>query len=283
MKSNHWRAIFCIILALFIMTYFLIQSYHRQGLFIGILLSSFVMGYGLITSDKNFLKPFKKFKPFIPVKGTDALKLQRMTQDISMGLNIPTPELYLFNSNTVNALGASQLFGPGVILISNDSIKKLSQEELATVIEFFCILLKNKQLSVFSNYIFGILFRATQAIDYPLRLLFGVKKRPYFFGSNPTTHLLAYICKPLVPFFYPTSAYKKADIVFSQDPVKKNIFMKTLWKITSYKENIPLIIKFYYAPYFIVNPLTKKGGNSYFQSQPDYKQRLSTVLNKEIF
>ncbi len=268
---------------LFGVTYLLVRSYDRQGLFIGILFSSFVIGYGLITSDKNFLKPFKKFTPFIPVKGTDALKLQKITQNISKELNIPEPQLFLFNSKTVNALGASQLFGPGVILLSNDSIKKLSQKELATVIEFFCILLKNKQLSVFSNYIFGILFRITQGIDSPLRLLFGVKKRPYFFGSNPTSHLLAYACKPLVPFFYPTSAYKKADLVFANDPEKKNIFMKTLWKITSYKENIPLIIKFYYAPYFIVNPLTNKGGNTYFQSQPTYKHRLKAILNKELF
>lgn len=230
------------------------------------------------------------------LEGQDAWGLLRQTRELAQTLGVRTPTLVLLQSSTPLAFSAGLLSNRSKIYLSDELLKRLSNDEIRIVLAYELQRLKTQQTAaataasaLVSFFTFSarliddlFLFRWAAAGLRRFRKRRSVLVRHVGIVAGPMTLLVS----PLVALLVRSSISRKA--ILNSDRISGEVtksgngaVARTLWKLDSYAKTRPFPVDLAEAHLFTVSPLTRYPLWRFASAQPSIEARLKSLTGFE--
>ena len=200
----------------------------------------------------------------------EIIKKARIPRPEVLVLKTPSPQAFLLSKNWLNSH----------IVLTTGLLERLEGKDKKAILAY-CVATIKRQDSfahLVATAFTSVVLWVTRQFDRLYRWLVGVKSTDPYFHNYPVTYFFAPLAQVFLKFIVRKVDYYEADSLaasYLQDPQD---LAHALWKLQSYSITLPLDTPAYLAHGFIVNPLTPKGWNRYFQAQPSVKERIKNLI-----
>ncbi len=264
----------------------------RFGLLFGFLLALTVNSVVFFYADFRLASLF----PGEELEGQDAWGLLRQTRELASAMGARMPAIVLLHSATPLAFSAGLLAKRSTIYLSDELVKRLSNDEIRIVLAYELQRLKTQQTAAATATTALVSFITLTARWIDDLILFrwvltGLRRfgvgRPKLIRhvgivNGPMTLLVS----PLVALIVRSSISRKA--IFLADRVSGELtrsgsgaVARTLWKLDSYAKTRPFPVNLAEAHLFTVSPLTRYPMWRFASAQPPIEARLKSLTGFE--
>lgn len=271
MKSNPTKVWLFILLTS--ITFIVIghQFAGRMGLFLG-LVFSLTMNFFLFFYGENRLLEQLGAQRW---KGQDPWGLSQILTDVCRQLSIKRPMLCVFENNTVTAFSLSLPWGRSSVAFSTGLLKKLSPEEVQTI-----LIHQISHIQRLDSFLFGVSSLLANSIvgigDFLDRFWipnFFFQKKQAFFRS-----ILSPIGWIIIKSVIRNKTYYENDLVAADLIKDRRRLAEVLWRLESLTENNPQLVPACTSHLFIVNPEGLLRKNIFLKSHPPTADRIKRLI-----
>jgi len=247
---------------------------HRDGLLLSVALALSINGLLFFYGDIR-LAPLLEVQE---IEGQDPWGLLEQVRTLSDRARIKTPRVFLIPSSSPQSLVIGRSIKNGKIFLTEGLLERLTPEELRAILCFHVACIKN--LSTLSFTVGSALADAVlvvgRAFDKIVRAIMG--RHPGPITSSMGTWLVAPLAASLIHITVNKRDYLAADALAAKLVGDPKILATALWKLHSYSFTRPFSAPAAAAPFFVVNPLTRRGWNRYFHAQPSTRERILRLI-----
>jgi Zn-dependent protease with chaperone function len=264
----------------------------RFGLLVGFLLALSLNSIVYFYADLRLASLF----PGHELEGQDAWGLLRQTKELARAIGVRIPAIVLIQSSTPLAFSAGLLPQQSKIYLSDELLKRLTNDEIRIVLAYELHRLKTQQTSsaTAASALVGLITLTALTIDNILMFRWIGSLMPSV-REKRTTLLrhagiilgpMTLLVSPLVALLVRASVSRKALI--TSDRVSGEItrsgsgtVARTLWKLDSYAKTRPFAVNLAEAHLFTVSPLTRYPMWRFASAQPPIEARLKALTGHE--
>lgn len=244
----------------------------RLGLFVGflnaVILNTLVYLYG----DSQLLMKMDAKK----WSGQDPWGLIDLAQKYSKMIGIPTPQIWVFESDSATVFSLGQSWQRSSICFSTGLLSKLTKDELSTIVAHQVSHIHRLDTfgfgaaSVFANLAVAI----AQILDkvWPPNLINKNKKR------RPFLSLLSPLAWSIVRLAVRDKMYFENDDMAVSLIGDRQVLAETLWKLEGMAQSRPLQIPPCTSHFFIVNPQGPTEKNWFLLAHPKIDIRVKRLV-----
>ena len=287
-QSKVWVVMAVLSLALI----FIGHSLGRFGLLFGFMLALSVNTLVFFYADFRLSTLF----PGQELEGQDAWGLIRQTRELARSMGVHVPTLVLIHSTTPLAFSAGLLPHHSRIYLSDELLKRLSNDEIRIVLAYELHRLKTQQTSAATaaSALVGLLTFTARIIDdvllfrWAFALLPGARARQENLLRHsgillgPMTLLVSPFVALLVRLSISRRALIESDHAAGEITAAGNgSVARTLWKLDSYAKTRPFPVNLAEAHLFTVSPLTRYPMWRFASAQPPIEARLKALTGFE--
>ena len=264
----------------------------RFGLLIGFLLALSVNSLVYFYADLRIANLF----PGHLLEGQDAWGLLRQTKELARAIGVRTPALMLIRSSTPLAFSAGLLPNQSKIYLSDELLRRLTNDEVRIVIAYELHRLKTQQTSsaTAASALVGLMTLTARTIDDLIlfrwigSLIPSVRQKRTTFLKNSGIVLgpMTLLVSPFVALLVRASVSRKALI--ASDRIAGEVtragagtVARTLWKLDCYAKTRPFPVNLAEAHLFTVSPLTRYPMWRFVSAQPPIEARLKALTGYE--
>lgn len=265
----------------------------RFGLLVGFLLALSVNSLVFFYADLRLSTLF----PGQPLEGQDAWGLIRQTKELARAIGVKrAPGLVLIRASTPLAFSTGLLPNQNRIYLSDELLRRLSNDEIRIVLAYELHRLKTQQTSsaTAASALVGLLTLTARVIDDILLFRWLTALSPKLRAKRETLLKSAGIIlgpmtlavSPFVAVLVRLSVSRKALIAsdrFSGEITRAGAgtVARTLWKLDSYAKTRPFAVNLADAHLFTVSPLTRYPLWRFASAQPPIEARLKALTGYE--
>lgn len=265
-----------VVLLTLISSLFLITGYFiggQTGLFLSVLISLAFNFGSYFYSDKIVLSMHNAKE----VGPSD--KIFQMVSQLAQNAQIPTPRVYTYQSNDLNAFATGRNPEKGVVALSSAIIRELNEEELKGVIAHELAHIKNRDVLIAT-----ISATLATAISYLGNFIFFAPNNDEEGGVNPFYSIFLMIFAPIIATLIQFSISRSREYVADATGAKiANTpigLVSALKKISaSYKNAKPDTSHQAMSHMYIFNPFSGSNIKSLFSTHPPVQKRIDKLIS----
>lgn len=247
------------------------QLADRLGLFLG-LVFSLSMNFFLFFHGENRLLEKLGAQRW---QGQDPWGLNGTLSQVCQQLGIKKPMLCVFENKTVTAFSLSLPWGKSSIAFSTGLLKKLSPEEIETVVVH-----QISHIRRLDSFLFGVSSLLANSIvgigDFLDRFwipnFFFQKKQPVFRA------ILSPLGWLIIKSVISNKIFYENDLVAAELIKSRRRLAEVLWRLESLAENNPQLVPACTSHLFIVNPEGLLQKNLFLKSHPPTSDRIKRLI-----
>jgi Zn-dependent protease with chaperone function len=264
----------------------------RFGLLVGFLLALSVNSLVYFYADLRLSGLF----PGHELEGQDAWGLLRQNRELARLIGVKAPAIVLIQSATPLAFSAGLLANQSKIYLSDELLKRLTNDEIRIVLAYELHRLKTQQTSsaTAASALVGLLTFTARTIDDVILFRWigsliptvRQKRTTLLKSSGIVLGPMTLLVSPLVALLVRASVSRKALI--SSDRISGEVtrtgagtVARTLWKLDSYAKTRPFPVNLAEAHLFTVSPLTRYPLWRFASAQPPIQARLKALTGFE--
>lgn len=248
--------------------------YGRQGLLTGFALAISLNFFIYFYSEHRLREIFKGKE----IEGADPWDILKIVKELAYKMKIPPPQIIMIPLMTPTAFSVGRNWDSAQIIVSKGLVESMTKKEVVSVLAHEMAHIRKLDTLSFGvgSALAGACMSWAHGMDRTYQWIARVK--------NPGPGLFTSIVAPLAALLVkltvnPNSEYE-AD-KFAADAVgDPEIFAESLWKLQSYAATRPIRIPLSTAHLFVVNPLTTRGTNRYFHTQPSVESRIEKLIGR---
>lgn len=264
-----WTLWLFVVLSSFLILWFGYYFFERLGLFLGLLVS-IALNLSFFVFGKSPLVYFFQAQHY---KGQDPWGLNSMIADISRQLEMPAPQLFVFESPSANAFTSGIPWQGRLIGLSSSLIKKFSQEEKKAILVYLLVQIRfSENFWVgFSTMVTNTLVGIATTIDKYWPPNFFFEKR-----SKPLLSVVAPLGWFIIRWARPPRRYVYVDLLASEILQDRKTLSRVLWRLEGLALTSPLQVPPCSGHLFIVDP--DSSSSFFLKSHPSMKYRLEKLM-----
>jgi len=264
----------------------------RFGLLIGFLLALSINSLVYFYADLRISSLF----PGQELEGQDPWGLKRQTKELARQIGVKAPSLVLIHSSTPLAFSAGLIPHQSRIYLSDELLKRLTNDEVKIVLAYELHRLKTQQTSsaTAASALVGLITHTASFIDDLILFrwignLFPTvraKRETLLKNAGILLGPMTLLVSPLVALLVRASVSRKALIASDRaagDTTRAGAgtVARTLWKLDSYAKTRPFPVNLAEAHLFTVSPLTRYPMWKFASAQPPIEARLKALTGYE--
>ncbi len=264
----------------------------RFGLLVGFLLALSINSLVYFYADIRISSLF----PGHELEGQDPWGLRRQTKELARTIGVKAPSLVLIQSTTPLAFSAGLIPHQSKIYLSDELIKRLTNEEVRIVLAYELYRLKTQQTSsaTAASALVGLITHTASFIDDVLLFRWVGSLVPHIRAKRGTLLKnagvvlgpMTLLVSPLVALLVRASVSRKALIASDRvageaTRAGAGSVARTLWKLDSYAKTRPFPVNLAEAHLFTVSPLTRYPMWKFASAQPPIQARLKALTGYE--
>lgn len=265
-----------VVLLTLISSLFLITGYFiggQTGLFLSVLISLAFNFGSYFYSDKIVLSMHNAKEV------EQSNEIYQMVSQLAQNAQIPTPKVYTYQSNDLNAFATGRNPEKGVVALSSAIIRELNEEELKGVIAHELAHIKNRDVLIAT-----ISATMATAISYLGNFIFFAPNNDEEGGVNPFYSIFLIIFAPIIATLIQFSISRSREFVadstgakIANSPVG---LVSALKKISaSYKNSKPDTHNQAMSHMYIFSPFSGSNIKSLFSTHPPVQKRIDKLLS----
>jgi heat shock protein HtpX len=268
-STKVWLFLLFITLMLLILGY---QLGGRLGLFLGFVVSIVFHSLIFFFGDSQLLG----FLGAKQVHGADPWGLQEQLKKYALLLQIPTPSLYIVDSDAAYAFSLGHNWQKGSLCLSTGLLKRLKPKELEAVIAHQACHIQ--RLDTFGFGVAHVVAFALVGLGRILDQLWIIrivsKKQAQKIFSNLTSPIAWFILKLAVS----DKVYFQNDDMAAALLHDRKSLAEALWKVEGLSQTQPLQLPPCSSHFFIVNPLGLTEKNWFLLAHPKIETRIRRLV-----
>ncbi|MCB0393405.1 MAG: M48 family metalloprotease [Bdellovibrionales bacterium] len=246
----------------------------RQGLLLGFSLAISLNFFIYFYSENRLSGIFAGRE----IEGRDPWKLNTLIQKIAFEAKIPPPRLLLIPIETPTAFSIGRTWNTARIVVSEGLLNTLDESEVHAVMAHEISHIKKLDTLSFgvASALAGALLSGASLLDGVFHWIFRSRNASTGFFTAAMAPLAALVLRLTVQSVsdYEADEFAAASV---GDP---EILASSLWKLRAYASTKPVKVPPSTAHLFVVNPLTMRGTNRYFHTQPSVESRIEKLIGR---
>jgi heat shock protein HtpX len=250
----------------------------RNGMIIAFIFATGMNLFSYWFSDKIVLRMYNARQ----VTEREAPELYRITQDLTMKMNMPMPKVYVLPSDAPNAFATGRNPKHAAVAATEGIMRILSREELTGVMAHELAHVRNRDILIgtIAATIAGAISMLANMAQWAM--IFGGGRRDDEEGSGGMIGMLAtIIIAPIAAMLIQMAISRSRE--YQADATGARICGNPLWlanalrKLHAGTQRIPMHANPATAHMFIVNPLRGGGITSLFSTHPPMDERIARL------
>jgi heat shock protein HtpX len=250
----------------------------RNGMIIAFIFATGMNLFSYWFSDKIVLRMYNAKE----VTEREAPDLYRITQDLTMKMNMPMPKVYLIPSDAPNAFATGRNPRHAAVAATEGILRLLSREELAGVMAHELAHVRNRDILIgtIAATIAGAISMLANMAQWAM--IFGGGRRDDEEGPGSMIGMLAtIIIAPIAAMLIQMAISRSRE--YQADATGARICGNPLWlanalrKLHAGAQRTPMHANPATAHMFIVNPLRGGGISSLFSTHPPMEERIARL------
>jgi Zn-dependent protease with chaperone function len=185
-----------------------------------------VWGAFFLPDKKNILQDFKVRKP--NPQNPKEKKLMEIIEELSLGLGIKTPEVYLMKSKEINAFVAGRNIKDSCICITDKAVYELSKEELSALVAHELVRIKNNDarvviasfIAAFGMFLISLFILLISAPGFVDALVIAISKQEISALDEPYIAMMGVMFIGLISILLELFMIKERVILADTESVK---------------------------------------------------------------